>query len=278
MKVSNYFFLVPLICSRNTQTTWLPHKALFASCATVALICWQQQKKPKAAALPPTEAVSKLGYLQLSGTVVTADAFHEALKKCLDDTKIKGIIVKIDAEWGELSICHTMFKELKRAAAQKPVIALVEKACCREPYLIAAASNAIIANEQATIGMIGTALCFAEQRPDPARELSYFYAGKLTPLGDSNHHLTSHEQQLIAEQLELRYQHMCATIAEQRKLDLTQKETWAEGKPFLGFQALDVQLIDRIGTLSDAYEVMSELLATKHKTVARKFDLVPFTI
>lgn len=281
MKLWNYFFLVTLVCSTHTQTTsWLPYKGTLAAVATVGIIWWQQQKKPKAPQFPRTEPASKLGYLQLSGTVTTTDAFHEALKKCLDDTKIKGIIVKIDAEWGELSICHTMFKELKRATAQKPVIALIEKSCCREPYLIASASNVIIANEQATIGMIGTVLYFIEQRADPARNLSYFYAGKLTPLGDSNHHLTSHEQQLIAEHLELRYQHMCATIAEQRKLDLAQKETWAEGKPFLGLQALDAQLIDRIGTLSDAYEVMSELLATKHgqEQVMKKFDLVSFTI
>lgn len=279
-----YLTLAPTVLCLARAITATEHRLGFTQTmltgqlATLAALCWRQQKKSPVAQTIPVEPVTKLGYLQLSGTVLSTEKFHEALKKCLDDTKIKGIILKIDAEWGELGICQTMFKELKRASEQKPVIALIEKSCCREPYLIATASHCIIANEHATIGMIGTALWFSEQRPDPAKELSCFYAGRMTPLGDSNHHLTPQEQQLIAEQIELHYQHMCATIAEQRKLDLAQLASWAEGKPFLGLQALDAHLIDYIGTLSDAYEVMQELLAEKHEPFSKKFNLIPFTI
>ena len=236
------------------------------------------QKKPVRIPTPLPEPARKLGYLTLSGNVVATEKFHEALKKCLDEPKIEGIIIKIDAEWGMLGACQTMFKELQRAAQQKPVVALIEKSCCREPYLIATAATCIIANEHATVGMIGTVAAFTEYKPDPNKEISYFYAGKLTPLGDANHHITSQEQQLIAEQLEMHYQQMCTTISIQRKLSLDEIAIWAEGKPFLGLQAQELQLIDRIGTLSDAYDAINELLAKKHERSPGKFELVAYTI
>lgn len=249
--------------------------ALAAGYATVRYTQQQQYKKKT----PATE-VPRLGAITIQGGITATDKFHEALHRCRTDATIKGILLKIDAEWGELSICNVMFHELKKAAQEKPIIALIEKSCCREAYLVAAAADLIIAHEHATIGMIGTSSSFVEQRLDPNKEVFTFYAGKHTTLGELNHRMTAEEQQIIAEQLELHYQQMCATIAQERYLDLTELNRWAEGKPFLGKQALDLNLIDELGTLSDAHEAMLDLLATaKDLTNGQPpFKLIPLPV
>ncbi|CAM6000310.1 unnamed protein product [Sphagnum balticum] len=250
--------------------------AIAAGYATVHYTQQRQSKKN----LPAAE-IPKLGAITIQGSITTTDKFHEALHRCRTDATIKGIILKIDADWGELSICKVMFQELKSAAREKPIIALIEKSCCREAYLVATAADLIIANDHATIGMIGTSSSFVvEQRLDPNKEVFTFYAGKHTTLGELHHRMTPEEQQIIAEQLELHYQQMCTTIAAERHLDLAELEIWAEGKPFLGKQALDLNLIDALGTLSDAYEAMSDLLAAeKRRTITHQpFILIPFTV
>lgn len=223
------------------------------------------------------EPGGQLGYLQLSGDIANTDKFHDALKKCLDNDQVVGIVIKLNADWGVLGICQAMFLELKRASSIKPVIALIEQSCCREPYLIACAADYIIANEHSTIGMIGTTYGLVEQKIDPTKELYYFYAGKLTPLGDPLHHITPEEQIVIAQKLEKHYQQLCKNISEQRALSLATASEWAEGKPFTGTEALQAGLIDHIGTLSDVYDSMEQLLK-KRNINHGNFELVPYVI
>lgn len=289
MNIKNTLFITCCIASNLktfpfTMTTGNYQKKLeLASGLLLAHIAsyssYYYYKKHKTIPIEPAtpEPAGLLGYLQISGNIVSTDKFHDALKKCLDDTKVKGIIIKIDAEWGILGMCQAIFLELKRAATVKPVIALVERSCCREPFLIACAADAIIANEHSTVGMIGTAYGFVEQKVEPSKELFYFYAGKLTPLGDPHHHLTAEDQVVIVEELEKHYQQLCKNISGQRKLSLETASSWAEGKPFNGTDALQAHLIDHIGTLSDAYDIMTQLLKTRNVEHG-KFELVPYPL
>jgi signal peptide peptidase SppA len=212
--------------------------------------------------LPPpiTHAHSQLGYIVLTGSIQQTEKIHEILATCLKDSHTHGIIIKIDALGGSVGSCQTLYHEIKRAASIKPVVAIIEKYCCREAYLVASAANHIIANEQAIVGIIGTSFSVTEHKQDPSKEVFSFYAGKLTPIGDTTHHMTAEDQQVIAQKLEKSYEQICRNIAEQRNLSMDRVNDWADGKPFIGTEALHMQLIDQIGTLSDAYEIMNQLL------------------
>lgn len=228
---------------------------------TITAFTYYQYKKYFPVLPPPiAHTNSQLGYLLLTGTIQQTEKFHEVLATCLKDSHTHGIIIKIDALGGSIGACQTLYHEIKRAASIKPVIAIIEKYCCREAYLVASAANYIIANEQAIVGIIGTSFSITEHKQDPSQEVFNFYAGKLTPIGDTTHHMTPDDQQVIAQKLEKSYEQICRNIAEQRNLSMDRVNDWADGKPFIGTEALHMQLIDQIGTLSDAYEIMHRLL------------------
>lgn len=208
----------------------------------------------------PTVNISQLAYIAINGTIEETEKFHETLMQCIKDPQTVGIILKIDALGGNIGACQTLYHEIRRASSIKPVIALIEKHCCREAYLVASAANYIIANEQAIVGIVGTSLSLVEQKQDSSKELYCFYAGKLTPLGHETHHITPEDLQIITHRLEKSYEQLCRNIADQRNLSMDRVNDWADGKQFTGKEALHMQLIDHIGTLSDVYEVMAHLL------------------
>ncbi|MGB8366726.1 MAG: S49 family peptidase, partial [Candidatus Babeliales bacterium] len=54
------------------------------------------------------------------------------------------------------------------------------------------------------------------------------------------------------------YKEFTEIVAKSRKLSLTKLEDWADGKIFTGKQALKLGLIDKIGTMEKAIEVIRE--------------------
>lgn len=261
----------------HTTEQWGLGTTMLIGQTITAGLYYYYRKNFAPATVQPAQATTQLGYIILQGKIDETEPFHAALNECVRSPNIGGIIIKIDAREGDIGACQAIFHEIKKANLIKPVIALIEKQCCREAYLVATAAQAIIANEQATIGMIGTTVTITEHKEAAHQESLYFYAGKLTPLGTPLHHITAEEQQAIIHKLEKSYDQLCRNIAQQRQLNLAKSDEWAEGRPFSGTEALQVQLIDHIGTLSDAYDVMARLLKErniKHGT----FNRVPYAL
>jgi len=242
-----------------TEQLGLGNTMLIGQSLTAALYYYYKKNFPYT---PVAQGLvtTHLGYILLQGKLDETEKFHRALEECLRTPQTAGIIIKIDAPSGDIGACQALFHEIKKASAIKPVIVLVEKQCCREAYLVASAANYIIANEQATVGSIGTTVTITEIKEAPGQETLYFYAGKLTPLGTALHHITPEEQQTIIHKLEKSYQQLCRNIAQQRKLSLEETTVWANGRPFSGTEAMELHLIDQIGTISDTHDAMARLL------------------
>ena len=56
------------------------------------------------------------------------------------------------------------------------------------------------------------------------------------------------------------YNIFCSEVAESRNLSLHQQHEWAEGKIFSGNQAYKLNLIDKIGSFSDAEDIIGCLI------------------
>ena len=59
------------------------------------------------------------------------------------------------------------------------------------------------------------------------------------------------------------YQIFCSTVAACRNLSLEKITDWADGKIFTADQALELKLIDVLGSISDAKEALKNLIEKK---------------
>jgi|SRR4030095_7872777 len=215
---------------------------LFDSLKTIILLAFLIYAAPtiiehiKKQYTPFFELRTHIGIIHINGTLLSSYHHAAELHSFFKSSHIKGIIIKMDCPGGCAGTCQTIFHEIKHLKKEfpKPIITLVENTCTAGGYLIASACDSIIAPESAIIGNIGPD--FLTINESESKHLQ-------TPLN------------LISEDA---YQQLIKHIAIARKLSITTTAQWAEGKIFTGHQALNLGLINELGSMCIAIKIIKE--------------------
>jgi protease-4 len=198
--------------------------------------------------------------------------------------KIYGILLIINSGGGYLQIHGMLFDLVKKVTEYKPVITFVSGVACSGAYLVASASNYIVAGSFSDLGSIGVVRTYEHYKDGIAKangnieadlEFEMFIAGKFKGLGHRCFGKFSEQQRAyINESLEKDYQFFLKAIAESRNLNLEEKDIWAEGKLFIGEEALNLGLIDEVGTLLDAEAKLVELIKERNSEINFEGEVV----
>ena len=185
--------------------------------------------------IPILEGRTNIGIVRICQPILNATTIMEGIHSFLINPAIKGIILKIDCSDFAPGTCQTIFHDIRQLKKEfpKPIITLIENSCIAGAYLIATASDYIIAPESAIIGGIG---------PD-------FIA-------HSRMHMNSKYNFEHIEQES--YEQLTKHIALARKLSLSTVANWAEGKIFTGNQARALGLINEIGGMCIVTKIIKE--------------------
>ncbi len=178
---------------------------------------------------------TQVGIMTFSGDITTAYSSTQQLHTLFTNPNIQAILIVMDTTGGNSGACQALHHEILtlKDTYHKPIIALIDNYCTGPSYYIACAADTIIAPGTALIGGIGSC---ADTLP-----------------ATCVHNKT--DAQLVANDV---YQQYTAAVAQQRKLAMTAVATWADGHVFTARQALPLNLIDRIGSLSTAIAVIKE--------------------
>ena len=178
---------------------------------------------------------------------------------------IKAILLKIESPGGAAGTSEAIFYELirlKKEYPQKPVVVLTENVCASAAYNIACAADHIVASPSAVIGSIGANFRYLFQLKDFIEQYKIKYlavkGGKFKSTTDPFVDMTPEEQAMLQNVVDDSYQLLIARIAQQRKLSPETSSLWADGRLFNGNQALNLGLIDEVGSLSNAIAKLKE--------------------
>jgi protease-4 len=200
-------------------------------------------------------------------------AFIIDLIKAAKNPTIKGILFIIDNCGGRsvtFGCLHDMIVAIKK---DKPVVGFVCGIAYSGGYHTASAMTYLIAGNFSDIGSIGVTRTIKHYRNkkikdgnvDADLQTEFFSAGRYKATG--NYYaadLSQEERNYIQNEVEKCYESFKASVAQNRNLDLSLAEQWAEGKLFSGPEALQLGLIDEIGTLLDAERKLIELIQLKN--------------
>jgi protease-4 len=191
-----------------------------------------------------------IGILSIKESVTDSSAYIKHLHSFFKDTQIKGIILKINCYDCAAGTSQTIFNEIQQGKKiyPKPVIALIENICIAGAYLIASASDYIIAPESAIIGGIGFYTI-----PPQLSDYTTFFAVNY-PL---KKHLHEHQNQNDSLHNET-YQQFIKYVATARRLSLSTSNNWAQGKIFTGKQASNLGLVNTIGSMHTVITLLKE--------------------
>lgn len=205
-----------------------------------------------------------IGYVRFEGTLdlASADYLVDLLDAARTDDRIAGVVLEITSPGGLATSSESVFYSLLKLREQKPVVVVVDGLALSGGYYVAAAANRIYMPASAYVGNIGT----RGTRPtDPM----------ITPdeLSSGPYKITGGNRFDRIRQLDLVKEAFVKNVVHQRRFaDLNplsiSEATVAEGRIYLGSEAVSVGLADREGARSDA------ILGVVELAQLRGYDLV----
>ena len=186
----------------------------------------------------------------ITGKQETLDLLRQA-----EDDGAKAVILRINSGGGTTSGSEMLYNEVRRLAAKKPVVAVIDGVGASGAYMTALGAERIFANGSATVGSIGV----IAQIPNVAKLLEQLgvkvEAVRSSPLKamPSGIEVTTPEARAALEEtVQESYRWFKGLVGERRNLKDEALAKVADGRVFTGRQALDLKLIDALGSELEA--------------------------
>lgn len=258
-------FTLPILCKEkvNKNLLYSPGGVFVKKQITLAI-------KPKVAIITIDD---NMNFIELQYNLISI-AKNES---------IKGIILFVSCGGGSTSEFGVIHDLIKRIDKEKPIVCFIERSMSAG-YLISSACRYIIATSMADIGSIGVIWHFDKHKNVKVTYKykkadlvsTVFTAGKYKAATSNIYHeLTKEEKNYLNERCLKTYESIIKKIANNRKISLEKASHWAEGKVFEASEALDLKLIDQIGTMFDAEEKIIYLINEKDPEVNYNSEIEP---
>jgi protease-4 len=188
--------------------------------------------------------------VEINGIIQDDDELIARLDSIAEDEYAKALILTISSPGGTTFGGERIYKAIKRVSEKKPVVADIRTLAASAGYMIAAASDHIVAGETSIIGSIGVIFQYP-QVSELLEKIGVSYEEiKSSPLKaePSPFHPASDEAIAMINSMVIdSYDWFVDLVVENR--DLTRAETLkiADGSIFTGRQSLENKLIDSLG-------------------------------
>lgn len=236
----------------------------------------------------------KVGVINLAGVIenseraelfsmdYSASNAYKSLRNAIEDKDIKGVILRINSPGGTVAMSQSINEEVMRLKKNKPVIVLIEDMAASGGYYIACAADRIIAQDGSLTGSIGVIFSTFDFHNLMNEKLlinsNVIKSGKFKDIGSSYREMTDDERNLLQDIINDSYEQFISAIVNGRvnrtdtysveKADLSEAtlREIADGRIFTGRQAKEYGLVDTLGGINKAEEVMQKMVNEKYNS------------
>lgn len=205
-----------------------------------------------------------VGGIQLvssSSSDANAESLVEQLQWAAESDKVKGVLLRIDSPGGSALASDLIWARVRALANQKPVVAIMEGVAASGGYYIASAADKIVASPLTLTGSIGViGLVPSFQRFADKWDLGFHSQGHTKRLGliDVGKPLTREDKEILQDQTDQAYRLFLERISEARGLAVEDIHKVAQGRVWLGKEALEFGLVDDLGGWTSALAMVKQ--------------------
>ncbi|HNT76735.1 MAG TPA: S49 family peptidase [Anaerolineae bacterium] len=170
------------------------------------------------------------------------ELFQAEIDRARQDRRIKAVVVQFDSPGGEVVASQTLYLELQALRRSMPVVGAINTMAASGAYYAAMATEPLYARPSSSVGNVGVWGYF----PDDLAVNDVILASGPFKLSGSN-------RDEFLREIEGIKQEFIATVTSQRgeRLQITSVDL-SQGLMYPGREALNLGLVDRLGTQSDA--------------------------
>jgi protease IV len=206
----------------------------------------------------------QIARIEISGAIAgaTRKRVLEALKT-VEERKFPALLLRIDSPGGTVGDSQEIYEALKRLQDKVKIVASFGNISASGGVYIGMGAQHIVANPGTITGSIGVILRGNNIERLLERVGVSFKVVKSGPYKDIlafDREMTDAERQILQDLIDISYGQFVHTVATARNLPVETVKTFADGRVFTGQQALELGVVDRLGTEADARRWAAELV------------------
>jgi protease-4 len=233
---------------RRKLTFWRVAALMIAAVALVSAFAW-------IAGDGLAGTTNHIAKVRIEGTITEDDELLERLEKVRKSAAVKGVIISVDSPGGTTAGGEAIFEAIRKLAADKPVVAQVGTLAASAGYMIASASDHIVARQSSIVGSIGVLVQFPDVTGLMDKIGVKLEEVKSSPLkAEPNpfNPTTDEERAMLRSMIMDSYDWFVGLVDERRPMTRTEVMAVADGSVFTGGQALQRKLVDELGGEDEA--------------------------
>jgi signal peptide peptidase SppA len=222
---------------------------------------WGVNKAEAGVAMIPIigSLVNRGGWIGANSGMTSYEGLSAQLREAASDPEVRAVVLDIDSPGGEATGMFALASQVRALSAVKPVTAFVNDMAASAAYGIASAADEIVVSPTSVVGSIGVVLTHFDRSAQMEKagvKPTLIYAGRHKVDGNPFGPLSDAVQADLQAEVMRYYEQFVALVAAGRS-NLTEESIRAtEARTYIGRDAIDRGLADRIATLED---VMSGL-------------------
>lgn len=216
-------------------------------------------------------ARDQVARIRIEGTITEDDRLLELLDKVAKSAAVKGVVLTVDSPGGTTAGGEAIYEAVRKLAEAKPVVAQVGTLAASAGYMIASATDHIVARQSSIVGSIGVLFQYPDVTGLMDKVGVKLEGVKSSPLKaePSPFNPTTEEERTMIRNLVMdSYDWFVGLVETRRGLTHDQALALADGSIYTGRQGLKNRLVDELGGV----ETARAWLATKN--VPAGLDLV----
>lgn len=197
-----------------------------------------------------SKSAPHIAKLRVEGTIFENDELLKRIQDIEDSNAVKGVILSIDSPGGTTAGGEAIYEAVRKLALKKPVVAQVGTLAASAGYMIAVATDHIVARQSSIVGSIGVLF----QYPDISELLTKVGVKvetiKSSPLKAEPNFFnpaSDEAKAMIHRMIIDSYDWFVGLVQDRRKFSHEQALALADGSVFTGRQAIANKLIDELG-------------------------------
>jgi protease-4 len=190
---------------------------------------------------------------------ITPLGMERQMKQIANDPAIRGVILRVDSPGGDAIASDEILAELKKLARKKPVVISMSDVAASGGYYIAMTGDPVVAYPGTITGSIGVIygkvnLGGLYAKLGISKEV--LQRGRFADLDSDFKKLTPEGRTKLRESLQFIYDGFIGRVAEGRRKKPADVEPLAQGRVWIGAHARANGLVDELGGLDKAVELV----------------------
>ncbi len=209
------------------------------------------------------------------GSTVGADpdVVNQEIDKALADDEVDAILIKMNSPGGEVVASDLIYQKVLDASEEKTVVTWMSSMGASGGYMVASASDEIVAHPETITGSIGVIMQLTRIEglyEKVGIETRTFKSGQFKDSegvfdGDPNGEADQIYQDLVDES----HENFVDAIVDARDMSEREVELLADGRIYSGTQAYENGLVDSTGQMEDAIDRIEEIVGKDDMTVVQ---------